>query len=182
MANCHQCNQRLVANTRTGDCSICFGAGVTFCATCAMWELGPRPPTTNLFVALATNPAPLHVSVQRQLSESSDDSVASVAQLPLDCDAFFPTISDACPYIKAQLDELVADPGPTAVDGTPRPATLYGQSFKSYACEVLDKFRALYPACKYDRVALQVLLIMHLSSQERVQCRRAADGKSESYC
>jgi hypothetical protein len=166
MPACHQCNQDIGAHSRTGDCSICFASDVTFCATCAMWELGPQATDDDIFDDLRTAPVSVEIDVQRQHSEESDDSTSTVAELPLDCKAFLATLAEVCPYIKGQLRN--------------HDAKLYGKRFKTYACEVLDKFRALYPTCKYDRLALQVLLIMHLSSQERVQCRDSADKKAES--
>jgi hypothetical protein len=203
MPNCHQCNQDASANTRTGDCSICFAQGVTFCASCSMWELGPNTTTTDIFTDLATSSVPQTVSVPRQHSQGSQNATASVAQLPLECPLFFAAMSDACDYLSAQLDDTVVGPGPFTEPepnktddydewtawfdrcathaNQAHPAQLYGQSFKAYACSVLDKFRELYPTCKYDRVALQVLLIMHLGAQERIQCRYAADTQADSF-
>jgi hypothetical protein len=203
MPNCHQCNQDASVNTRDGNCSICFAQDVTFCASCSMWELGPNTTTTNIFTDLTTSPVPRTISVPRQVSQAPDDQTASVAELPLECPAFFAAVSDACDYLSDQLDDTVAGPGPfTEVEpnktddevgwtawfgrcvthaNQAHPAKLYGQSFKAYACSVLDKFRALYPTCKYDRVALQVLLIMHLGAQERIQCRYAADSQADSF-
>jgi hypothetical protein len=203
MPNCHQCNQVASVNTRDGNCSICFAQGVTYCASCAMWELGPNTTTANIFADLTTSPVPRSISVPRQQSGGSDQLVASVAELPLECPAFFAALSDACDYVRDQLDDTVVGPGPfnevepnktqdeddwkawfgrcVSHANRAHPAKLYGKSFKAYACSVLDKFRELYPTCKYDRVALQVLLMMHLGAQERIQCRFAADSKPDSY-
>jgi hypothetical protein len=202
MPNCHQCNQLATTNTRTGDCSICYATGVTFCASCAMWELGPKSTTTDIFPGLKVSSVSRSISVSRHHSEESEESTSSVATYPLDCKTFFPLIAGACKYIESQLDDSVVGPGPftqrkpadsasdtekqryqralTTHADKPHPAKLYGKSFKEYACGVLKKFHQdLYPTCKYDRVALQVLLIMHLSAQERVQCRFAANHDNE---
>lgn len=202
MPNCHQCNQNAGTNARDGECTICFSTGVTFCPTCAMWELGPKTTTEDMFAAIATSPRPKKLSVPRQHSEESSDSTGSLAELPLDCKAFLPMIGDACPFIKEQLVEGVKGPGPFSDDEPNRDkddewwawvdertkhadtediqAKLHTKSFGTYACEALDKFRALYPACKYDRVAIQVMLFMYLSAQERVQCRFMADASPAS--
>jgi hypothetical protein len=71
-----------------------------------------------------------------------------------------------CPYIDAQLDEAAAK--------------LYTQQFRAHAKAALQRFQALYPTCKHDRLAIQILLVMHLSSQERVQCRAKQDVGPES--
>jgi hypothetical protein len=208
MAICHQCKAVVSEHTRDGACSICFKTDATFCATCAMWELGPNETDEDLFPGLLVDPRRRSLSVQRQHSESSQDDNSSSAEVELDCDVFLAAMADVCPYIKTQLDESIAGPQPFTEDKPTKGQTesetdyknrvdqweqrrsdvvdddikaqLYAKTFKTYVCSVLDKFRELYATCKYDRLAIQVLLTMHLSSQERVQCRWYADKQGDS--
>lgn len=131
-----------------------------------MWELGPVEKEVKLDKALRKVKETLQV--QRQDHEKPSSSVSKVGEEPLKCKVFLKTMKKACPYFKDQIEN--AD------------ATLYGEPFKDYVCKVLDKFQGLYKTCKHDRLALQILLAMRLSAQERVQCRaiKDANGKSES--
>jgi hypothetical protein len=166
MAKCHQCFTDLGTGQRNGDCKVCHAKGVDFCQRCAMWELGPMDAEDDVLPKLRK--AKEVLLVPRQDRDKSSSSVGKHGDEPLACDVFLPLMGEVCPFIEDQLKNAKA--------------TLYEQPFKDYACKVLDKFQELYPTCKYDRVALQVLLVMYLSSQERVQCRtvKDSDGHSES--
>jgi hypothetical protein len=162
--SCHQCNKDTGTDGRSGDCKVCYSKGVDFCQKCAMWELGPVDADVDLAAALRK--AKTDLSVQRQDRDKPKSSVSKIGDEPLACDLFFATMETVCPFFKDQL--------------TNAQATLYGKQFKVYSCDVLDKFRDLYKTCKFDRLALQVLIVMFLSSQERVQCRTSKDANGES--
>jgi len=123
-------------------------------------------PDTDTPLADVKVAPPIVIPAPRQDSESDDDEVVVIAELPIAPNAFLDAMKDVCPYIKDQLENVNA--------------TLYGQSFKDYAKSAIEKFQALYPSCKYDRLALQVLIVFHLSSQERVQCRDKKDAQGAS--
>ena len=164
MPNCHQCDADTGVNGRSGQCKVCYSKGVDFCATCAMWELGPVD--ADLRLARALRRAKKKLKVQRQDKDKPKSAQNKVGDEPLACDLFFATMETVCPFFEDQL--------------TNAKATLYTKQFKVYTCDVLDKFRDLYKTCKYDRLALQVLIAMYLSSQERVQCRTSKDANGES--
>lgn len=164
MPNCHQCNQNIVAHGRAGHCKICLSDGVDLCQACAMWELGPLDADVDLATELRKERRV--VDVQRQESEKPKTALAKVADWPLLCKVLLPTMGKVCPYFKEQIEK--------------DEASLYGKPFAEYACDVLDKFQDLYKTCKFDRVALEILIVMHLSSQERVQCRDVKDANGSS--
>ncbi|MFO0586478.1 MAG: hypothetical protein U0441_03000 [Polyangiaceae bacterium] len=164
MPKCHQCLKDLGSGQRNGDCKVCYSKGVDLCQVCAMWELGPCDADVDLPAELLK--AEEEAEVQRQEDNKPKDSVAKIGDEPLECDVFFATMEEVCPFFKDQL--------------TNAKATLYTKQFQDYTCSVLKKFRELYPSCKYDRLAIQVLLAMHLSAQERVQCRDQKDSDSDS--
>lgn len=164
MPDCHQCVNDVGAGGRNGDCKVCYSKGVDFCQRCAMWELGPRAAAVDLAAALRK--ADDEAEVEREDRDRPVDALNKIGDEPLACDVFFATMKEVCPFFEDQLEN-------------PR-ATLYGEPFKTYVCKVLDKFQDLYKSCKYDRLAIQVLIAMHLSAQERVQCRDAKDANGES--
>ena len=160
MAKCHQCFADVGAGKRSGKCTICYcPADVELCQRCAMWEFGPVDTVPDMTVDLRRKQAIAEVS--RQDQGKPTNAVSTLGEEPLACETFLRAMGEACPFLQSQLN-----------GGS---ATLYEMPFNGYACKVIDKFQALYPTCKYDRLALQVLLILHLSSQERVQCRDVAD-------
>lgn len=201
MAKCHQCAKNVDSDTRDGDCNTCFKKDVTFCATCAMWELGPKESETDILEIIATQDAPLRRSlrVSRQESSTSDSVVSSLAEVPLACEGFLKAMGKVSKLIENQLKtdlgartpftEAKPKRGEGESDSSYNPklnswrekqskavntdidARLYGENFGAYVCKVLDRFRARYPVCKYDRRAVQVLLVMYLSAQERVEDR-----------
>ncbi len=164
MPNCHQCARVTGVGARDGDCKTCYSKGVHFCQVCAMWELGPKDADVDLATELRK--AERDLDAERQDRDKDVDALNKIGDEPLICDVFLPTMGEVCPFFKDQL--------------TNGDATLYGKQFKVYTCSVLDKFQELYPTCKYDRLALQVLIATHLSAQERVQCRDKKDANAES--
>ncbi|MEZ4296203.1 MAG: hypothetical protein R3B70_14625 [Polyangiaceae bacterium] len=164
MPRCHQCSNNTGVGARDGDCKVCYSKGVPFCQRCAMWELGPVDADVDLPAALKL--AARELDSERQDRDKSVDDLNKLGDEPLACDTFLPTLGAACAFFNDQL--------------TNARATLYGEPFRDYCCKVLDRFQELYPTCKYDRLAIQVLIAMHLSSQERVQCRDIQDGEGKS--
>jgi hypothetical protein len=162
--DCHQCKIDVGGSGRSGDCKVCYSKGVDFCQRCAMWELGPLPADVDL--AAAIRKADDEAEVEREDRDQPEDALNKIGDEPLACDVFLPTMGEVCPFFKDQLTNVKA--------------TLYGEQFKVYVCKVLDKFQDLYKTCKYDRLAIQVLIASHLSAQERVQCRDKKDASGES--
>jgi hypothetical protein len=162
--DCHQCAIDVGDSGRNGDCKVCYSKGVDFCRRCAMWELGPLAADVGLAAALRK--ADDEAEVEREDRDRPEDALNKIGDEPLACDVFLPTMGEVCPFFKDQL--------------TNAHATLYGEPFPDYVCKVLDKFQDLYKTCKYDRLAIQVLIAMHLSAQERVQCRDKKDANGES--
>ncbi len=165
MAKCHQCNSEDLTNSRTGKCGVCFTDDVQFCQKCAMWELGPMDSDDRPEEAIKVAP-PREIPVPRREDGEGDEGVAVVAELPIGPEAFLTAMKGVCPYLKDQLEN--------------EDATLYGKAFKDYAKSAIEKFQELYPSCKFDRLALQILFVFHLSSQERVQCRDKKDAEGAS--
>ena len=208
MPKCHTCRTDATSDTRQGECSICYKDDATFCATCAVWELGPVDSDNDFFPGLTKEKKKKSIRVQRQESTTSDHSTSSLAEIPLKCDGFLATMAKVCKMVEDQLKTDLGDPGPFTKDkpvqedkeeesaykrkvkqwekersdvvDEPINATLYGKPFAEYACKVLDNFQKLYPTCKYNRKAVQCLLVMHLSAQERVQDRWRQDEKGDS--
>jgi hypothetical protein len=166
MAKCHQCKAKNPKKSRTGDCKICFAKKVTFCATCAMWELGPLSTTDEPIDELTKEPKKKKKVNALRLGSDRSDTVVSVDEPAFDCKVFLKAMGQACAYIEDQR--------------TNKKATLYGKPFATYVCNALTTFHKLYAKCKYDRDALSVMILMHLSSQERIQCRDKADASAAS--
>jgi len=169
---CHQCRTKFKKGGRRGPCSICSSSNVWFCPTCAMWELGPRDePLLNLPRELKKG-AKSVIEVQRQKSTKSKDNVSTVNNETPNCRKLLRKLGRVCPVIK---DQRFADD-----------AFLYGVRFKvqgkceGYVCRALSTFDRLYPSCRHDRLMMKILLVFHLSTQERVQCRDAKDAKADS--
>ncbi len=164
MPDCHQCSIDVGDSGRNGDCKVCYAKGVDLCQRCAMWELGPLP--ADLHLAAALRRGEEEADVERQDHNQPEEALNRIGDEPLACLVFLPTMGEVCPFFKDQLTNVKA--------------TLYGEPFKDYVCKVLDKFQDLYKTCKHDRLAIQVLIAMHLSAQERVQCRDKKDAGGDS--
>lgn len=200
MPKCHSCGTDATSNTRVGDCSLCFKTDVTFCATCAMWELGPKDTEADFITDLYKEPKKKKkMRVQRQESSTSVEKTSSIAEVPLKCEGFLKAMGKACKLIEDQLLTNQGEAQPFTKDepkkkkdeeqnafeerlnkwrreesqavNTAINARLYGEFWNEYACKVLDNFQAKYKTCKFERKAIQVLLVMHLSAQERVEDR-----------
>ncbi len=166
MAKCHQCNKDLtdVQDPRTGACKICFAKDRVFCDDCAMWELGPLESGDRPLDEVRKSE--LTIGAQRQAYDKEKTAVSTVADISMTPEAFLEAMGEVCPFFKKQL---------TTAD-----ATLYGKQFKEYAKHAIKTFHKHYPGCKYDHLAIQILIAMHLSSQERVQCRADKDTTGKS--
>ena len=164
MKKCHQCNSENLKDGRKGNCGVCFAKDVQFCQKCAMWELGPmdsdKKPLDDM------KKVEKEVSVSKQVNAPQVDKLSSLAELPIAPDIFLDAMKEVCPFIEDQLEN--------------EDATLYGLQFREYARSAIVKFQELYTSCKHDRTALQVLIVFHLSSQERVQCRFFQDNSGDS--
>lgn len=166
MAKCHQCNKDLtdVQDPRTGACKVCFAKDRVFCDDCAMWELGPLESGDRPLDEVKKSER--EIKAQRQVYHRVKTAVSTVANILITPEEFLETMGDVCPFFKKQL---------TTAD-----ATLYGKQFKKYAKHAIETFHKHYPSCKYDHLAIQILIAMHLSSQERVQCRADKDTTGKS--
>src|SRR3954451_7636752 len=127
---CHQCHAK--AGSRKGPCRVCYSKKVAYCATCAMWELGPLEGTSDPFAPVQT---PTVLNVQRQARTKSDRDVSTHDRPVWTCKAMLRKMGKVCPFFADQL--------------TNADATLYGKSFKTYVCKALKTFERLYPECKY---------------------------------
>ena len=163
MPGCHQCGENLEGHGhRTGKCSICYNVHVILCPTCAMWDWGPLN-TDHDAVAELIPPAVV-VPAPRQQQNKLKKFLAKFSRSTPPCKTFLGRMAKVSKYIKRQL-------------ATKR-ATLYGQRFSEYACHVFNQFERLYPTCKYNKTALQIIIFMYHSAQERIQCRTNRDSAS----
>ena len=114
----------------------------------------------------------LVVEVQRQESTKSKDNVSTVSNEMPNCRKLLRKLGHVCPLIK---DQRFAED-----------AVLYGVRFKvpgkceGYVCRALSTFDRLYPTCRHDRLMMKILIVLHLSTQERVQCRNIKDTKADT--
>ena len=162
MPNCHQCRAVLDGHARDGDCKVCHAVAKSFCKTCAMWELGPRP-YRDLDMQTALKMGNGQHRVMRRIARIPN-GYATLSDISLAGDTFLALMGRVCPYVHDQVAN----------------GRLFGGTFKAHAKKVLKAFQDLYPRCKYDRAAIQVLLVMHLSAFERVRCRTTDDGNGGS--
>ena len=82
MPPCHQCGTPTDA-PRNGPCSICKLDAQGFCATCALWELGPLPAPAGLPRSFRVHDAPLVPVKPCPLQRGRRD--LSVDRLARDC-------------------------------------------------------------------------------------------------
>ncbi|MBZ5712964.1 hypothetical protein [Nannocystis pusilla] len=166
MPHCHQCNADLANGRRTCTrCSICRSPAVEMCFRCAMWEEGPLPGTQHA-VADEVAQGVQDVYVPRQSSSKFKRFLASIGPAPVPCELLLKYMGEVSPYVADQLKN--------------KRAKLYGKQFAKHACTIQRTFDRLYPTCKYSPTAIKILLVAHLSAQERVQCRVRGDSAETS--
>lgn len=149
MPVCHQCGVDTGA-PRTGLCSICKADDQPFCATCALWELGPLPAPAGLPERMRRHEAPLvpvkTCPLKQQLRATQVDHLAQ-----------------ACVLLTQQRAAN---------------ATLYpGKTFNAALDDALAVYDEIYDASGLPRPMMRALITAHLSAQEvALRHRREQDA------
>ena len=140
MPACHQCRAD-TSSPRAGRCSICGAAEAKFCATCALWELGPLPAPSGLPEKFRGYDKP-HVPV-KTCPLQQEERAKSVTSL-----------SAACALLKKQQQEDKQVYG--------------GKKFKEALDDALAVFDEIYAASGLTRETMHALISAQLSAREAV--------------
>lgn len=152
MPACHQCGAPAQA-PRRGPCGICKAVEQSFCARCALWELGPLPAPAGLPPAFRAHEAPL----------------VPVKECPLQRQA------------REEAVELLADDCALLTQQRASNATLYGtKTFNEALDDALALYDEVYAASGLDRAMMRALITAQISAHEvTLRHRRAQDAVVE---
>ncbi len=153
MPACHQCGGQTNA-PRNGACSICRAAGQDFCATCALWELGPLSAPAGLPRGMRPDP----------------DQLTPVRNCPLRRelrDKNLRRLANECELLTWQRTE--------------NPNLYPGKTFNEALNDALAVYDEVYGTSGLDRRMMRALITVHLSAQEvAVRHRVQQDDRMEA--